>query len=72
MGHCHWLRVMLSVGAFCASFILLLNTSRSSSMSLKPSGGGLRLEAWRIAGMSVEDSGVRLWPLFFSWTRRSA
>ena len=53
MGHCAWCLGMLSVGVFCASFILLAKMSRSSSMSLKPSGGGLRLEAGRIAGMEV-------------------
>lgn len=37
--------------AFSASFILLLKIKRSSSMSEKPAGGALRLEAWRIAGI---------------------
>ena len=39
--------------AFSASFILLLKIKRSSSMSEKPAGGALRLEAWRIAGISL-------------------
>lgn len=55
MGHCAWCRGRFSLGAFCASFILLLKISRSSSRSLKPSGGALRLEAGRTAGM------VRFW-----------
>jgi len=37
--------------AACASFILLLKIRRSSSMSVKPAGGALRLLAWRIAGI---------------------
>lgn len=37
--------------AFSASFILLLKIRRSSSMSVNPEGGALRLEAWRMAGM---------------------
>lgn len=51
MGHCAWFLGMLSLGVFWASFIWLLKMSRSSSMSLKPSGGGLRFEACLIAGI---------------------
>ncbi len=39
------------VGSFSASFILLEKIRRSSSMSVNPAGGALRLEAWRIAGI---------------------
>ena len=39
------------VGSFSASFILLEKMSRSSSMSVNPAGGALRLEAWRMAGI---------------------
>lgn len=39
------------VGSFSASFILFEKMSRSSSMSVKPAGGALRLEAWRMAGI---------------------
>lgn len=39
------------VGSFSASFILLEKMSRSSSISVKPAGGALRLEAWRMAGI---------------------
>jgi len=35
------------------SFILLANSSRVSSMSSKPSGGGLRFRLVRIGGMVV-------------------
>ena len=39
--------------AFSASFILLEKIRRSSSMSEKPAGGALRLEACRIAGIVI-------------------
>ena len=51
-------RGTLVEGAFSASFILLLKIRRSVSMSEKPSGGALRLEEWRIAGMVGRGFGV--------------
>lgn len=40
-------------GGRLPSFILLANSSRVSSMSSKPSGGGLRFRLVRIGGMVV-------------------
>ena len=56
MGQWTWWRGTLVVGAFSASFILLLKISRSSSMSEKPAGGAFLLEAWRIAGMVTVET----------------
>lgn len=58
MGHWAWCLGMLSEGAFWASFILLEKIRRSSSMSEKPSGGGLRLEEGRMGGIFWKGGGV--------------
>lgn len=47
-----------SCEAFSASFILLANSSSVSSMSSKPSGGGLRLRDVRRGGMADDVSAV--------------
>ena len=51
MGQSTSFRFLPSCGAFSASFILLPNSSSVSSMSSKPSGGGLRLRDDRTAGI---------------------
>jgi hypothetical protein len=51
-------RGALEVVVFSASFILLEKMRRSVSMSLKPAGGGLRLEEWRMAGIVMEWDNV--------------
>lgn len=51
IGHNASCFLLPSEGAFSASFILLENSSRVSSISSKPSGGGLRLRELRIGGM---------------------
>lgn len=51
MGHSTSCFFLPSCGEFSASFILLLNSSRVSSRSSKPAGGGLRLRAVRTGGM---------------------
>ena len=53
MGHSTSARFLPSWGADSASFILLANSSRVSSMSSKPSGGALRLRpVLRMGGMA--------------------
>jgi hypothetical protein len=51
MGHMTSWRFLPSCVAFSASFILLLNSRRVSSMSSKPAGGGLRMRDVRTGGM---------------------
>jgi len=57
MGQAAWCLGMLVEGVASASFILLAKMRRSSSMSLKPFGGGLRFEAWRMAGIFFGEVG---------------
>ena len=52
MGHRTSFRFFPSCEAFSASFILFENSSRVSSRSSNPSGGGFRFLAERTAGMS--------------------
>lgn len=59
MGHMAAWRGTPADGAFSASFILLLKINRSLSMSEKPSGGALRFEECRIAGIAVRS--MALW-----------
>ena len=51
MGHMTSWRFFPSCVAFSASFILLLNSRRVSSMSSKPVGGGLRIREVRTGGI---------------------
>ena len=56
IGHRTSCRFLPSCEAFSASFILLANSRSVSSMSSKPSGGGLRFRAERTGGMSCVSS----------------
>jgi len=57
-------------GGGLPSFILLANSRRVSSMSSKPSGGGLRFRLVRIGGMAVSPR-VLFFILFsFSFSKR--